>query len=575
MKKHLLLFLLLALFLNFTIVHAQDDVSGMAAYFPYDTMLFAATRTDEGFLDLLNNLSNVTELSGVPFPTLRTQIDDLLREVDAKTDLDTIMSWLGDYAAFGILPGADAVDDFYFVLEIEDRAVAESYFESVLPSDYTKETDATYTTFSSGSGDGNIAIDDTLALIYPDTVGLPLRTREARLNSNATFQQIIAELPADLYNVLLYADPSIITEGAEIPPGILPDGALAAGLTILDDSTYVIDLAQLGDDSQSAPTVDRDFARFIPRNASMIVHATDLTALYDNLINVARNVVRQDSGNTAADPADQIEQTLAAIGINLREDFLSWTTGDYALFTRFDILDLLPDFAANPNVAPDLNGRLDFGLVIEATDPDKAEKIARQLGLLARQFGTSAEGLTVSSDKINGVDVTVLGITTPISPTNIFNLEIAIGASDDVLFIATRPAVTSIITGDGTLATSPGYLDAQPYMLQNPTSIWYADSEGLLIGVGGVGITTFGVMGASVSGVFDEISDSMSTNAEDWPTPTPQPTPTPTPLEGLTPEQIVQLVQSFADAITSSSISSTITANGTTLVRFAISLDTP
>lgn len=577
MKKHIFLFFLLAVLLNLTLVRAQDDVSGMAGYFPANTVFFAATRTDEGFLDWLDKISNVNAFTSAPVPTLRDMLNDALK--NANTDLDTLMAWMGDYAAFGV-PGGDNPygQEAYTILEIADRAGAEAFFESNMVSDYTKTSDAEYTIISSQSRDPSVAINDTLAVVYSTTFGFPLRTREARLDTSAAYKKVTGELPADAYNVLLYADPSLAIQDADFPSDILPTGAIALGLTILDNRTYVIDVAQLASDSKqvvTAAAIDPDFARFIPRDASAVIHATDLTALYDNLIDFARTVAAQQPANTAPDPAEQIEQTLAMIGINLREDVLSWTTGDYALFVRTDLLELTGGLVANPNVIPDLNGRIDFGLVIEATDPAKAEVMARKLGLLAKQFGGSVQGLTVADDEINGVDVVVLSLDTAFSATNQFTLDIAIGASDDVLFIATRPAVTSIITGDGTLATSPAYLDAQAYLLPNPTSVWFADSEGMLIGAGGVTVTILALLGPAIGNVFEDIVAGLQTDGTPMPTPTPLPTPTPTPLESLTPEQIAEILQSAVGAITSSSISSTITADGTTLVRFAISTAAP
>jgi hypothetical protein len=266
----------------------------------------------------------------------------------------------------------------------------------------------------------------------------------------------------------------------------------------------------------------------------------------------------------------------------LQDDILSWTTGDYALFTRLNVVDLAAGVVENPNVLPDLNGRFDFGLVIEATDAEKAQALAEKLGALitgALSQGNTP-GVTVGSDEINGVAVTVISLEAPIAPGNTFNLDITLGASDDVFFIATRPAATSIITGDGTLASNPGYLDAQPYLLANPTSVWYADGEGLIAGLGGITLVTLALLGPAVGNTFDTIVAELETppnlSGEATPVASPTPLPPPTPVSGLTiggldAAQVAGQLQSAVDAITSSSISSTITEAGVVLVRFAIS----
>src|SRR4051794_4537716 len=87
-------------------------LESLSAYFPKDTMLYAATRTDANAVSSLNRLVQ-TVASQLPagtipagFPTTLTTALDLFikQQAGGGTFADTVQPWLGDTLAVGIYP---------------------------------------------------------------------------------------------------------------------------------------------------------------------------------------------------------------------------------------------------------------------------------------------------------------------------------------------------------------------------------------------------------------------------------------------------------------------------------------
>ena len=349
----------------------------------------------------------------------------------------------------------------------------------------------------------------------------------------------------------------------------LESAPLALGFTMLDDRTFAIDSAQLPlkNAAISAPTaVNPDFANFIPGNASLVIHANSLTDLYTTTMNFA-DLLNTSTDSTA--PSAQIKQVLTMFGIDLQRDLLSWMTGDYALFFRADMLDLVS--AAVTSTTPDLANlgeKFDFGLVVEATDPDKARAFATRLDTLIEQMVARQQGITVSSETIHGVDVTVISLSAPLDAQNTLNIDLLIGATDDVFFLATRPAAETIISGDGMLTGNRSYVEAQNYLLPNPTTVVYADGEGLVLEAAVPTIVTLALLGPAIGNVFTNIVTELNAEGELVPTPTPLPTATPTPK--VDPAALMAQFEAGLNSISSSSFSATVTDEGVSLLRFVI-----
>ena len=265
MLKRLGLIITLLLFLltlSPTLGFAQSDLAGVAAmarYFPADTVFFAATRTDEDFLSLLDTLQQPifqsAEAAGAPSAGASLSETLNLGLANINTTLDGVMGWLGDYAAIGSTAQGfepatvTPAQGFYAVIEIADRAGAEAFFVSVLslsPFNFARSEEGSFTIFASDlPGGTGIAISDDLLLIYPQIGGLPQLIRDTQLDFNPDYQAAVGALPADSYNVLAYIDPTPFAQNVPLDPTgkrTLESAPLALGFTMLDDRTFAIEL---------------------------------------------------------------------------------------------------------------------------------------------------------------------------------------------------------------------------------------------------------------------------------------------------------------------------------------------
>lgn len=585
--------LLVAALLLASAAHAQDapDARSMARYFPADTLVFAALRTDDAFIEQLDALSRaiasralVAQAVGLPPWTFREALREALP--DADEDLDAVLAWLGDYAALGatelqagtnLNPGG-----YYLVAQIDDRAAAEGYLERTVARDYARETVGGYTVYASDSLPNNFAVGDDVLLIYADEDAPPVFPVKEPLSQDADFMQAAGGLAAAQYNAVLYVDvPGLAAQSVEtgaVPPDPVTQamldqsGPLAVGLTILDGRTFTIDTAQvLPEGAAAAPAVDPAFARFIPQNASAAVLAHDLSSLWDNLgsfVDEVNALTGPEGGTSSA--TQQIDLSLRLFGINLSQDLWSWATGEYALFLRTDLVDLIGDALDGRLDTVSPNDKVDFGLLIEATDAAKASAFAAKIGALLTQVGAQERrGVTVSSDRLSGVDVTVLSLEAPIDRETTVRIEIVVGANEQVFFVATRPAAVTMLSGGGGLDANPAFSEALAHALPQTSTLWYTDGEGLIAGVGGVGtVTGLALLGPAIGGVFSNIVEGLNGGT---PVPTPTPTPIPTPMVGqLTVEQFVELLRQSIAATRSSAASAVVTADGIARLRLTL-----
>ena len=89
--------------------------------------------------------------------------------------------------------------------------------------------------------------------------------------------------------------------------------------------------------------------------------------------------------NAADDPAEMAAPFLEPFDIYLSDDFFSWTTGDYVLYTRVEgqtladqIAPLIDDPMGSQMDLITLDGLWDIGILIEATDPAAARSRRRR-----------------------------------------------------------------------------------------------------------------------------------------------------------------------------------------------------
>lgn len=564
----------------------------MAQYFPSGTELFVSLRVDDAFADQIDDLARriTGALAAYDVPTLS------MRDAFAMGgfDLNAVLSWLGDYAAIGVTSLQSAMmgdaSTAYIVAQVTDANAARQFFLNF-----------------GLTGDGNqlsgvgvsVNFIDGAVILSSGTNGIQL-SGGSTLADDPDFQRVIDALPADGYNALVYAAESaqlslaagLRSAGVEQIFGESND--LAIGLTVLDDNTYTIDSAQLpaeGAAFASTP-VDPAFTRYIPADANLFVQAHDLSSLIAHGIDLVGEVatisgdigLSPENGMPSPTPVPlsvtqaamraQIVSMLSTVGIDLDRDILSWMKGDYALFGRADVRGIAASAIQSQPVGRILSSGYDVGFLIEATEPEKAQALVGRLDALLQQAAAANPlELSVGKETINGTNVTTVNVyailsTYPQEDKAAFSF--LLGANDDLFFFGTRGAITEILTGGDTIADTAAYAAAQPYLLPDPSTIWYTDGEGFIISVVANPISSVGVlalMGPSVGNIFTNIIGALDQFAT--PTPTPSPTPSPTPDV----DKLLSPLDYAIAHIQHSTISASTSADGVQLIRITLTLN--
>jgi hypothetical protein len=509
------------------------------SYFPENTIAYATMRTDDRYIAALDGiLAKITSKlpEGMIQPGVPVSLSALLDQAaatinvaisgtagdngnpaldatdvaaDTTTFENSIRTWLGDRAAGGIIPGGEGVTNGLGLVEVTNRANAIAFIEPLLPAEnYTRTEESGFTVYTIGeSAPIYLIVGDSLLAISDNKALLPLNgTPSNALGTQPAFTGAVGALPAGGYTILLYADFAEAftfvnnTDDEQVATFTNAVETLAIGATILDERSLVIDafvkrgdlsaLEDMGITLSGTGAVDPAFLNNLPANTILATQGTDLKTVYDVLLANLRNLAEQgllgEADSAAVDEAvAQIDQTLQSMagGLRLQEDVLSWLTGDYVAFVTYD--PLAPDvlgltgtlFAEDVSTIPPLP--VGFGVLIEATDPAKAQNLVDKLAVPLEQFGTM-QGLQVRREIISDSNAVLLTLPDPTTSNRV--VEIVLLANQRFLALGTRPAVEAAINGGG-LTSAPRFTAAGRYTLPNPTSLWFADTNALTLGV--------------------------------------------------------------------------------------------
>lgn len=494
--KHIRLFVILA-FLVVTplqLVHAfNPDVDSphvLAGSMPDSTEVFAATRIGSDYIAELDAiLLAIYDKVPSSIDMERLTFDEAFRMGfdEEGLDWDKFSELLGNYAAVGIEPVNDFEDGLEpygtFVVEITDQKavdnilVAMSAFEGKLPEGRIEDGVIIYDVEEE---DAQILITENQLIVtnHPNyAVNQPLT-----LLSRTEYTSALGMLQEDRYNGLIYVSEATVEAGLlsrdfenlrEMGVNPADAGAMVAGFTILDSRAFIIDGAVQTVALVPTSTVSTGYLNAMPATTDAFVAASDLTNVYNSVISAAQAMAE---ANGEDDPTAMIQLGFNFTGLDLEEDVLSWTTGGYGVFIGADVKALLNDVIANGEPT-ELN--FDAGIVIEATDVEKAKNVAAELGEFFEQITANDDSVTVTQQSVNGVDFTSIVSEVPMGRSPIV-LEFVLAATDDFLFLGTRSAFDSIMSGD-TLASNPDFMASVPYLLDNPTSVWYANSDATLL----------------------------------------------------------------------------------------------
>lgn len=530
MRKLILIALMgiLSLGLGSTVFAATDDLTELADYYGEDTLVFASIRTDDALLTDLDTL--VSQMSLFLPPDLLPEIkpSTLLAEqvTDAGFDLEEdILSWLGDAAAIGIPTGISLLDADIppLLISIEvDGAAALAFFEPLLAAEieaqrYTVGEQAGFTVYESVSPDSpTIAFgEDVLFLGTGDMVKLTMP--DAPLSAAANFTAAIDNLPADDYAAVIYVDygafQSTLLEASSMAFGqgtdddaaaldILQDAAeyLVAGISALDERTLIVDsvaqsnldiLSELDYELFIPRPIDPAFAARVPADAIAVIHTSEFGPAIQNSLDSIRatGTYFQENGGylSLIDPsgfllgdlppeavnlAEGID--LGAItgvlnmgfagftGISLERDFLPVLDGDMAFYLRAQLDE---QFFLSP-VLPD------FGMIVSTSDGAAAQDLITDFKAASDAYESGYELEAFGAGQALNIDTVerLLGFGTP-------NLDLLVGADDDVFVFGTRNAATRALDTTDGLAADPTFSDASAHFVDDAQLVLYLSME--------------------------------------------------------------------------------------------------
>lgn len=507
-----------------------DEFATLAGFFPAETTVFIAFRTDDAFIaEVDETLASVTERLPLtsPVPSLTDLLDEGSEMTYGDTFANTFRPWLGDIAAIGITDLTFLLDDDPFndvdvpallVFSINDAAAAEAFVESTLDDmgmDYERSTDDVLT-YEVDEPHLTILISEgALVMQYNDieVVGLG----GSALGGETPFNVTMASLPESDYNIVGYFDVGDALafnleqmsesfyddELAGLFERLLPIyelyPQLAIGLTVLDDDTLVMDSAALSTDLLSLLTnigiefnfgayapVDLGLVDHVPADTVAFMHATGTGAMIEYMLDLSEEVMDiafEEIAEQAArefDAPDLSEFTGSDViaffelsvkgmfGVNLYDDVLANLNDDALYFAR-----LLPSDNA-------LGMTYDAAAVISLGEADMA---ASAFGGLVAAFERYGVEYSVESDTVVNLPRLIRGFF-PVRMSRTVDalpeLDFLVGYSDNLLVSGTRFAAEYSLAQEGeSLAAGESFVAAQDHFLTDTVLLWYFDFDNL------------------------------------------------------------------------------------------------
>ncbi len=571
MLKRLLLLAGLACLLTIPLPAADavpiSDLINLAGNFPQTTGMYVAMRTDDDFIDTIDAIANEIDsriFRGVGAGDIQpvslrlqnrkddlTPVRDYLNEVSTEVfgaDFDTAMRpWLGDSLAVGItdydvvfevatfnnIDEVIADDDFPFIIafEIDDRSLALNTLDAVIsdatPGDLRVRAEAgEYVYYQPDETRlGLLLAPSALIVGKPDDLLDAIDTPTPPLLADDAFNETLAMLPEDDYNLLAYADYAALVEGSlsaatldpsvdaeefeasftYLQPFLASVNGIAIGGTLLDERTLTLDMVQNADFTDLSDEgiltaipvrIDPEFADHIPADASLIFFSSDFAGTYeatiDNLLATARL-----QADTDVPPEFRISEAdidgalfLAQLGLrrysglNLEDDILSWMDNDFALVLGINSeVSRVRDYD-DLSVAP-----VDFGLIFDdGSDAEAAERtregieeaVEQLLADFERDLEISDISVEVTAETIAGTEVSVYTITDEIGFTFQFPFEVIVGANEAVFVIGSRNVVEAALTGEGGLRDTEAFQEAEDiYLVEEAGVLMLANPEAM------------------------------------------------------------------------------------------------
>lgn len=492
-----------------------DDLTALAQVAPEESAIFAALRTDAGYIETLDGLlAQAGDQTGlIPIgATLANVLDLAAQNVDRENDdasFETVFrSWLGDTVGFAAVMTDSNNPVPLLIFSVTDREAAADFVTT--SNEELVETDlngATLYVDPERSWEPQYLLTDTHLFLMDsrdaEAFATQLLTQETSLADNPTFQEARDALPLDDYNIFFYNDfLSLLDEQmmGEMAMGMgmlgldslfdmqaLLDsmGAQAMGFTIQDGTSLVIDTAQRVEASEALTNLtiggmnfeplNPDFLASVPADSVAVAHATRFgPALVDslNLLELVGEALDDEFESRVRGIDDEevavllLDDLVTFMRLSFKgltgqtvDEAFGWMTGDYATYLR--VLDY-----------GDAGYSADGGVILNNDDPAAAEAFVQgqrnALNDLYVSYDDSDNMIVVPY--ISDILRSALGDNNPFGQ----DLDLLLGWNDDLLAFGTRPGVTQIMSGDmASLADDDRYQAATAYFLPDAQSIAY------------------------------------------------------------------------------------------------------
>jgi len=474
-----------------TPAHAQSTPERIATYIPADVDFFAVMRSDEAFISQLDHLFTSVS-SQLPVNTISAlSMTDLINQLVAQAvtlpiPLDVVsvaQQALGDWMGVGIdgirevITDPNAPVNLYLTFEIGDFSTAQMLFNLMIGVLNLESRDAQADFVIYALDDLQIALSQTL-LHITYRGNLPINLTNP-LNTTPLFIDGLRQLPENNYDVWAYFNtPALSLPFIQDAIALrvlgafgVSDATTGAGMVGLQfgDSTLTLDVIQRRDapQAQTDAPIDPSFWEFIPPQATFFLHTTDLTNLVESASSVLASISASDTPELIM--RDFVQFTRVLLQADLQADILSWTTGDYVLWGDFDPYALTD----TPSNAP-----LYFGIVIKTTSPENSANLVKLLGDAAQLYFDTDPNFDIHQTQMGSADVIFISLPSD----ELLPDEIAIGANEDIFFIATPSATQDLLTRhDGYLWAIPQLM---PTFLPSPKVALYLNGDA----VGEVGL---------------------------------------------------------------------------------------
>lgn len=280
----------------------------LSAYFPKDSLLYAAMRTDAPFLAAADRLvESVTaqlpsELFGEGFPVTLTRAFDLITQEAAGGGFEAaVRPWLGDTLAVGVYPAPLSAAG-RVVIKITDAQAALAAVQNLFPGWTRRSLNGYVVLAPTDANDRNrIAIYDEVLIIYSwsDDLGpqqVPMISPD--ITASPYFSAGLERLPEAGYDLLAFVDTPLllaynernnyrgVDEGLFLAALYRALGTTVLGGRVVDDQTIAVDMAQavgnraglnaLGVQFRSDGAVlDTALLESVPRDAFMVMQVAD------------------------------------------------------------------------------------------------------------------------------------------------------------------------------------------------------------------------------------------------------------------------------------------------------------